>query len=89
VANLRNKNPKVIVFLANIIPYRTTLNPILNNSLTSLVSELNTVNSPVLLVDQHSGFDVNADTFDRIHPNNSGEKKMANRWYDAIMQKVN
>lgn len=89
VANLRNKNPKVIVFLAKIIPYRTTLNPILNNSLTSLVSELNTVNSPVLLVDQHSGFDVNADTFDRIHPNNSGEKKMANRWYDAIMQKVN
>jgi lysophospholipase L1-like esterase len=89
VANLRNKNPKVIIFLAKIIPYRSILNPALNNSLASLVAELNTPNSPVILVDQNSGFNVNTDTFDRIHPSDSGERKMADRWYGAIMRKIN
>ncbi len=88
VTNLRQKNPHVTIFLAKIIPYRSTLNPTLNNSLASLVAELNTVNSPVILVDQQSGFDVNTDTFDRVHPSLSGEQKIADRWYDAIMQKI-
>ncbi len=89
VANLRSKNPSVTIFLAKILPYFSTLNPTLNNSLAALVAELNTKSSPVLLVDQHSGFDVNTDTFDRVHPNIRGEQKMADRWYDAIMQKIN
>jgi lysophospholipase L1-like esterase len=89
VANLRGKNPQIIVLLAKIIPYRSTLNPNLNNSLPALVAELNNGNSPVRLVDQNSGFDVVADTFDRIHPNTSGEQKMATRWYQAIMQMIN
>jgi len=88
VANLRGKNPRVVIFLAKIIPYRTTLNPILNNSLASLVDNLNTKQSPVILVDQHSGFNVRSDTYDNIHPNTSGEQKMATRWYNSIMQKI-
>jgi len=89
VANLRNKNSRVIIFLAKILPYRSIQNPALNNSLASLVAELNTPNSPVILVDQNSGFNVNTDTFDRIHPNDNGERKMADRWYGAIMRKIN
>ncbi|MCB0195217.1 MAG: hypothetical protein KDJ65_24930, partial [Anaerolineae bacterium] len=41
-------------------------------------------NSPVIVVDQYSGFDVNADTHDGTHPNISGEQKMAQKWLDAL-----
>lgn len=36
------------------------------------------------MVDQWTGFDTTVDTFDGVHPNDSGYRKMADRWYPAL-----
>ena len=58
----------------------------LNAAIPQLVKEMNTAASPVLLVDQFSGFDVEKDTYDGVHPNAQGEEKMAQRWFEAIQK---
>jgi hypothetical protein len=44
---------------------------------------LTTPESPVVIVDQHTGFDAERDTFDGVHPNAEGEAKMAAAWFAA------
>ncbi|MEJ8803190.1 GDSL-type esterase/lipase family protein [Pontibacter sp. H249] len=95
VKQIRDKNPKVTILLAKLIPaYPLVVGPgsaqnveRLNEQLPALAQELNTTESKVILVDQYTGFNATtgADTFDGIHPNASGEEKMAQRWFDAIM----
>jgi len=87
---LRNDNPHAIVLLALLIPTAKSgakQSPIerLNVSIPSLVSEMNTLESPVILVDQFTGFNAEFDTYDGVHPNARGEDKMAQRWFDAIV----
>jgi hypothetical protein len=86
---LRDDNPQVIILLARLIP--TSRSPAdgqavnsLNETIASLSKALDTAESPVLLVDQFSGFDGQADLYDMVHPNASGEEKMAARWFEAI-----
>lgn len=86
---LREDNPRVIVLLAKLIP--TLRKPgdakaveSLNKAIPRVVEEMNTKKSPVILVDQYSGFDAVKDLYDKVHPNASGEEKMAQRWFDAI-----
>ncbi len=87
---LRKDNPKAIVLLATLIPtskkeaYRKGVES-LNTVIPSLVSEMNTRASPVILVDQFADFDAQTETYDGIHPNALGEEKMAQRWFDAII----
>ncbi len=39
----------------------------------------------VILVDQATGFDWMSDTVaDKVHPSESGAKKMADRWMEAL-----
>ena len=40
---------------------------------------------PVFLVDQFVDFDAQTETYDGIHPNDLGEEKMAQRWFEAII----
>lgn len=95
VTRLREMNPSVVVLLAKLIPYQwdgvLVQNPALNAQLDSLAQELNSETSPVVIVDQNSGFIVgdDHDTFGGVHPNASGEEKMAQKWHDAIMPFVN
>ncbi|HEX5657649.1 MAG TPA: hypothetical protein VFX59_10665, partial [Polyangiales bacterium] len=51
----------------------------------ALASSKSTARSPVVLVDQFTGFDPAADTSEGTHPNELGDKKMAKRWYDALV----
>src|SRR3712207_7345092 len=39
-----------------------------------------------VLVDQYAGFDPRpgADTYDGVHPDESGDRKMADRWFAAL-----
>ena len=87
VAKLRSDNPAVVIFLANLIPCSASgassrVND-LNSKIKPLVGQLNTASSPVIFVDQNSGM-TSKDQFDGIHPNASGEEKMAQKWFDAI-----
>ncbi|MBC5993717.1 SGNH/GDSL hydrolase family protein [Pontibacter cellulosilyticus] len=93
---LRADNPEVTILFAKLIPaYDQKVGPqaannivLLNEKIPALVAELNTSTSKVILVDQFTGFNptTGADTWDGVHPNASGEEKMAQRWFDAIMQ---
>ena len=37
-----------------------------------------------MIVDLYTDFDPAADTHDGVHPNESGEKKMADDWFEAL-----
>jgi GDSL-like Lipase/Acylhydrolase family len=91
VSLLRDDNPRVIILLARLIP--TTRAPwdtksvnSLNETIVLLSKTLGTDESPVILVDQFSGFDGKADLYDMVHPNASGEEKMAAKWFEAIQR---
>jgi hypothetical protein len=40
--------------------------------------------SPVTVVDQWTGFSTATDTYDGVHPNASGDNKIAARWFPAL-----
>jgi lysophospholipase L1-like esterase len=105
VLQIRAENPDVVIFMAQLIPAdegvghaRTNQNiNNLNARIPALVEELTTLRSPVILVDQNTGFDATwnpnsiegqGDTYDGLHPNFIGEQKMAQRWFEAIMNEV-
>ncbi len=86
IDNLRSVVPNVKILLAQIIPenFNTSQYPLLNSLIANVASQKNTAQSPVVLVDQYTGFNNAADTFDGIHPDDSGERKLANKWFDAL-----
>ncbi|MFD3003694.1 PA14 domain-containing protein [Pontibacter toksunensis] len=91
---LRQDNPEVIILMAKLFPAHaptvgiTAANNIilLNNNIPVLAQELNSTTSPVVLVDQNTGFDPTPDsyTYDGIHPNWRGAYWMMRKWYDAL-----
>ena len=85
---LRRYNPKVTVFVAQLIPCRdaeaTRYIVELNQALPAMAREVSTAVSPIIVVDQFTGFDALTDTYDGIHPNPVGSEKMAARWYAAL-----
>jgi lysophospholipase L1-like esterase len=103
LAALRAVNPKVVVLVAQLIPMNpintatcsTCACPAcggrvvaFNSLIPRWASSSSTPASPVIVVDQWTGFDATAgvDTVDGVHPNAlSGAPKMANKWYDALV----
>lgn len=85
---LRSVNPKVRVFVAGLIPnVRDNVDHLirdLNNRIKIFAPAKSTEESPVIFVDQYSGFNPDTDLRDRIHPSSSGNQKMAQKWYEAI-----
>lgn len=93
VRQMRASNPDMKILVAQIIP----MNPSgcttceadvvkLNSALPSWAAELTTSRSPIVLVDQWTGFTTATDTTDGVHPNDSGFQKMADRWYPKLAQ---
>ena len=73
--SFRNSNSELIAF---------------NNALPALAAEKSTTQSPVIVVDMYTGYDGFSDNqYDGIHPQTSGEKKMADRWYAALVPLLN
>ncbi|MBF0431107.1 MAG: hypothetical protein HQK83_07505 [Fibrobacteria bacterium] len=87
---LRSANPKVVVFLAKLIPFNLTdsekISKLaeLNVEIVNILNSVTTAESPVILVDQNEGFDKAADTYDNVHPGPTGEEKMAEKWFQAF-----
>lgn len=92
VRTLRDRNPEIVVFVAKLPPTGSaTRNENqglveFNGRLPGWASGESTSKSPVRVVDCYSGYDGRADNqADRyIHPDESGEKKIAGRFYSAI-----
>ena len=88
IDQLRLGQPSIKILLAQLIPTAiTSANSnitALNALLPTLAQQKTTTQSPVIIVDQNTGFDANTDTYDRVHPTATGEEKMATRWYAAL-----
>ncbi|MEN6343333.1 MAG: GDSL-type esterase/lipase family protein [Methanospirillum sp.] len=90
IAQLRAKSPDATILLAQIIPTADAVRNAeqiapFNAALPGLASELSTSRSPIVVVDQYSGYSGVADNgADGIHPLKSGMQKIAARWYAAL-----
>jgi lysophospholipase L1-like esterase len=87
IQRLRSIHPRIKLLIAQIIPCGNKARiQQLNRLIVNLARRTNTQESPVILVDQFSGFNaaVGVDTYDGCHPNEVGEKKMASRWFDSL-----
>jgi acyl-CoA thioesterase I len=87
IDRLRVLNPGVIIVLAKLIPSTKFSDRIaaLNEAIPALASAKNTDASPVILVDQSAGFNATSDTYDGIHPDASGERKISSKFFEAII----
>jgi lysophospholipase L1-like esterase len=91
VEQMRANNPNMKIIVAQILPMDPNDDADfnarvvdLNSAMGSWVSELSTSESPIILVDQYSGFDTSTDTYDGVHPNDSGGQKMCDKWYETL-----
>jgi lysophospholipase L1-like esterase len=91
VTQMRASNPAIRILVAKIIPMAPSNCAecgarvvALNNALPGWASARGTAQSPIVVVDQWTGFSTSADTYDGVHPNAAGDQKMADRWYPAL-----
>ena len=82
-------NPRIRVLLAQLINSSKCPPAPLNAKLPALVDEKNSMESPIVLVDQYSGFDPSTMTCDGIHPNDVGDSWMADRWFEKLAPTLN
>ncbi|MEW2395187.1 GDSL-type esterase/lipase family protein [Streptomyces sp. NPDC046862] len=91
VQQMRASNPDMKILVAQLIP----MNPSSCAACAQRVVDFNaripawaratsTDRSPVAVVDQWTGFSTATDTYDGVHPNASGDDKIAARWYPAL-----
>ncbi|OTA88620.1 carbohydrate esterase family 3 protein [Hypoxylon sp. CO27-5] len=89
VGVMRDSNPNMKIVVAQIIPmgfgnYNTQIQN-LNKAIIPWAQGLNKTESPIWVVDQYTGFSGTADLRDGVHPNASGDDKMVNVWYPALV----
>jgi acyl-CoA thioesterase I len=98
---LRKKNKGVKIFLAQIPPlgkqwaqqklcgdstdYDHAIRN-LNRAFADFAKDHSLKRSPLIIVDQYNGINTDTEMYDDIHPNEEGEKKMAQKWFNAINQ---
>ena len=83
---LRAANPNIVVFVAQIIPSRDpTVNAAIDalNALIPSLASLGTSESPVVIVDLNTDYDVEWN-FDDLHPGPVGRAFIAQGWFDAL-----
>lgn len=89
---MRANNSNMVIMVAKLIPmYPSGVGEMSNNHILDLNSRINgwagsltTGQSPIIVVDHYTGFNANNDTYDGVHPNDSGCVKMANKWFGAL-----
>ncbi len=91
IDRLRSHNPNIAVLLAKNIPSSPNRSVVeaaavqaLGDAIPGFAQSKNRSGSPVIMVDQRSGFDPETDTYDGLHPDDSGQAKMAARWFSAL-----
>ncbi len=90
IDKLRTHNPNIKIVLAKITPFNYAGQSLdndnaFNATLDSLANEKSQNDSPVVIVDMASGFDIDEHTYDGLHPNEQGELLMSQRWFDALI----
>jgi len=91
VGSLRRANPTVEIYLARLIPVAGVPDEVMrraNDAIARLAADGDRPESRLVVVDQYTGFDARTDTYDGVHPNESGERKMARRWLEALSTRL-
>ncbi len=60
----------------------------LNKAIPGWAASKNTTESPIVVVDCWTGFDPSKDTGDGVHPNSSGNEKLAKSWYQPLARAI-
>lgn len=83
---LRKANPRVAVLFSKLIPNVENQSGVdkLNNRIPRLIKSKSTKASPIYLVDPTTTFNRVADEYDGIHPNDSGEQKIATQFFNVL-----
>ncbi len=81
---LRESNPDITILLAKIVPMRFKTTREFNTALGEWAKTKSTPTSKLIVVDQYAGYYPLIHNYDKYHPNSWGEKRMANRWFDAL-----
>src|SRR5262245_1456626 len=87
IEHLRAANPNVKVLVAEPTPYvgeNSRQMSKLKGAISHMAKVENQPGSKVCAVNLFGGFSVRSDTFDGMHPDESGENKIANRFYGAL-----
>ncbi|BCJ69887.1 cellulose binding domain-containing protein [Polymorphospora rubra] len=91
VDQMRASNPAMTVLVAQIIPMAPPTCGecgqrvvALNAAIPAWAAAKSTAGSPVVVVDQWTGFNTATDTYDGVHPNAAGDRRIADRWLPAL-----
>lgn len=87
---LQNDNPNVAILLAKIIPRSGYFQQVvaINDRLDEVAMNTSTETSCVRIVDQYTNYSAEVDNYDGIHPNRSGDVKMARKWATAVVEVI-
>ncbi|OED38187.1 hypothetical protein AB833_21160 [Chromatiales bacterium (ex Bugula neritina AB1)] len=88
-SSLRADNPQVKILVAEIIPMKNKDTARFNSAIREWAPAQSASASPVVVVDQYTGYNAATDNYDNYHPNAEGEEKMAARWFSALEQVIN
>jgi lysophospholipase L1-like esterase len=96
ITQMREYRPTIRIVMAMIIPMdadgcTTCMNDVIafNQALGQLANSRSSTQSPIYVANLWNGFDVVADTYDRVHPVTSGFVKMANAFYPSVAAAIN
>ncbi|KAH6842408.1 SGNH hydrolase-type esterase domain-containing protein [Chaetomium sp. MPI-CAGE-AT-0009] len=92
---MRESNEGMKILVAQIIP----MNPpncaecgdrvvALNEAVPGWAASKNSTGSPITVVDCWTGFDTATDTGDGVHPNDAGNEKLADCWYEPLRRAI-
>ncbi|RCV51965.1 SGNH/GDSL hydrolase family protein [Marinitenerispora sediminis] len=92
VAQMRAHDPGIRVLVAQIIPMDPARSCAacgrgvadLNAAIPAWAAAQSTERSPVVVVDQWTGFDTAVHTYDGVHPNSEGDRRIADRWLPPL-----
>jgi lysophospholipase L1-like esterase len=95
VDQMRASKPTMKILAAKIIP----MNPsncaecgprvvALNNVIQTWAASKTTTNSPITVVDAWTGFNTNTMTGDGVHPNDTGNKQLADTWFQPLADAI-
>lgn len=91
VDQMRANNPDMMILVAQIIPVnpstcadcaQRTID--FNAAIPAWAASKSTTASPIVVVDQWTGFNSATDTSEGVHPNALGDQKIADKWFPAL-----
>ncbi|RPA83000.1 SGNH hydrolase [Ascobolus immersus RN42] len=90
LSQMRTRNPEIYVLVAKIIPLGAGFTDVrgLNGEIEKWANRVTTKRSPMVLVDQWTGYVSDLDNYDGIHPGDSGDVKIADKWFGPLVTAI-